>query len=84
MSEAGGRAGAGYPKLPVAGDDAAAKELKARTLTALNNAHPQWLADAHAALNAAVATANGWASASLRDWIRSSPNVFIAFPFGLS
>ena len=24
-----------------------------------------------------------WASASLRDWIRSSPNVFMASPFGL-
>ena len=49
-----------YPKRPVPCDAAAAKELKARTLTALYNARPQWLADAHAALNAAVAAAYGW------------------------
>ncbi|MDE0178274.1 MAG: hypothetical protein OXP36_06720 [Gammaproteobacteria bacterium] len=50
----------GYPKRPVARDEAAAKELKARTLTNLYNARPQWLADAHAALDAAVAAAYGW------------------------
>ena len=50
----------GYPKRPVARDDAAAKELKKRTLTNLYNARPQWLADAHAALDAAVASAYGW------------------------
>ena len=50
----------GYPKRPVARDEAAAKELKARTLTNFYNARPQWLADAHAALDAAVATAYGW------------------------
>ena len=50
----------GYPKRPVARDDAAAKELKRRTLTNLYNARPQWLADAHAALDAAVAAAYGW------------------------
>ena len=50
----------GYPKRPVARDAAAAKELKARTLTALYNARPQWLADAHAALDDAVAAAYGW------------------------
>ena len=38
----------------------AAKALKARTLTNLYNARPQWLADAHAALDAAVAVAYGW------------------------
>ena len=43
----------GYPKRPVARDEAAAKELKARTLTNLYNARPQWLADAHATLDAA-------------------------------
>ena len=52
----------GYPKRPVARDDAAAKELKARTLTNLYNARPQWLADAHMALDAAVAAAYGWAA----------------------
>ena len=49
-----------YPKRPVPRDDAAAKELKKRTLTNLYNARPQWLADAHAALDAAVAAAYGW------------------------
>ena len=50
----------GYPKRPVARDDAAAKELRARTLTNLYNARPKWLADAYAALDAAVAAAYGW------------------------
>ena len=50
----------GYPKRPVPRDEAAAKELKKRTLTNLYNARPQWLADAHAALDAAVAAAYGW------------------------
>ena len=34
--------------------------LKKRTLTNLYNARPQWLDDAHAALDAAVASAYGW------------------------
>ena len=51
---------AGYPRRPVARDAAAAKALRARTLTSLYNARPQWLADAHDGLNAAVATAYGW------------------------
>ena len=50
----------GYPKRPVARDESVAKALKARTLTNLYNARPQWLADAHAALDAAVAAAYGW------------------------
>ena len=50
----------GYPTRPVARDDKAAKELKKRTLTNLYNARPQWLADAHAALDAVVAAAYGW------------------------
>ena len=50
----------GYPKRPVPRDEAAAKELKKRTLTNLYNARPQWLADAHAALDASVAAAYGW------------------------
>ena len=33
----------GYPKRPVARDEAAAKALKKRTLTNLYNARPQWL-----------------------------------------
>ena len=51
---------AGYPKRAVARDEKAAKALKARTRTNLYNARPQWLADAHAALDAAVAAAYGW------------------------
>ena len=50
----------GYPKRPVARDAEAAKALKARTLTNLYNERPRWLADTHAALDAAVAAAYGW------------------------
>lgn len=50
----------GYPKRPVPRADAAAEALKKRTLTNLYNARPQWLDDAHAALDAAVASAYGW------------------------
>ncbi len=50
----------GYPKRPVPRDDQAAKDLKQRTLTNLYNARPQWLADAHEALDEAVAAAYGW------------------------
>ena len=50
----------GYPKRPVPRNQAAAKALKKRTLTYLYNARPQWLADAHAALDAVVAAAYGW------------------------
>ena len=50
----------GYPQRPVPRDDAAVTALKTRTLTSLYNASPQWLVDAHAALDAAVATAYGW------------------------
>ena len=49
-----------YPKRPVPRDEDAAKALRQRTLTNLYNARPQWLADAHAALDAAVADAYGW------------------------
>ena len=50
----------GYPKRPVPRDEDAANTLKKRTLTNLYNARPQWLADAHAALDAAVAAAYVW------------------------
>ena len=56
----------GYPKRPVPRDEAAARELRKRTLTNLYNARPQWLADAHEALDAAVAAAYGW-SADISD-----------------
>ena len=57
----------GYPKRPVARNEEAAKELKARTLTNLYNARPQWLADAHATLDAAVAAAYGWEAGISED-----------------
>ena len=47
----------GYPRRPVPHDEVAEKALKKRTLTNLYNARPQWLDDAHAALDAAVAAA---------------------------
>ena len=40
-------------------------ELKKRTLTNLYNQRPAWLADAHDALDAAVAGAYGWADYSV-------------------
>ena len=36
------------------------RPLRKRTLTNLYNARPQWLVDAHAALDVAVAAAYGW------------------------
>ena len=50
----------GYPPRPAPRDAAAARVLAGRTLTALYNARPRWLAHAHAALDAAVAAAYGW------------------------
>ena len=61
----------GYPKRPVARDEAVEQALKKRTLTNLYNARPQWLADTHAALDAAVAAAYGWpAGISVEDALR--------------
>ena len=61
----------GYPKRPVPRNEEAAKALKKRTLTQLYNDRPQWLADAHAALDAAVAAAYGWpADISKDDFLR--------------
>ena len=42
------------------------RAFRERTLTNLYNARPQWLADAHEALDAAVAAAYGW-SADISD-----------------
>ena len=50
----------GYPKRPVDRDEGTARHLKTRTLTNLYNERPQWLDDAHQALDAAVAAAYGW------------------------
>jgi len=51
---------AGYPDRILPVDEAAAKELKKRTLTNLYNARPAWLDSLHRRLDAAVATAYGW------------------------
>jgi len=48
-----------YPRLAPK-DEAAAKELKGRTLTALYNERPAWLDFAHQKLDAAVSAAYGW------------------------
>ena len=50
----------GYPDRILPKDEKAVEELKKRTLTNLYNARPQWLADAHRDLDAAVAVAYGW------------------------
>ena len=52
----------GYPRRAVPRDKKAATAIKKRTLTNLYNARPQWLADAHAQLDVAVAAAYGWPS----------------------
>ena len=50
----------GYPRRPVSRNETVVKELKKRMLTNLCNTRPQWLADAHATLDTAVAGAYGW------------------------
>ena len=60
----------GYPKRPVPRNETAAKALKKRTLTNLYNARPQWLADAHAELDSAVADAYGWRADITDDDVR--------------
>ena len=50
----------GYPPRPVPRGEKAAAALKKRTLTNLYNVRPQWLVDAHAQLDDAVAAAYGW------------------------
>jgi type II restriction/modification system DNA methylase subunit YeeA len=50
----------GYPDRILPKNEEAAAILKKRTLTNLYNTRPQWLADAHRDLDAAVATAYGW------------------------
>ena len=54
----------GYPDRILPRDEAAAAELKKRTLTNLYNARPAWLGNAHKALDTAVAEAYGWGD----DW----------------
>jgi type II restriction/modification system DNA methylase subunit YeeA len=55
---------AGYPDRILPVSEAAAMELKNRTLTKLYNARPAWLDNAHKALDEAVAEAYGWGD----DW----------------
>ncbi len=50
----------GYPDRILPKDEAAAQQLKKRTLTNLYNARPAWLDHAHRALDEAVADAYGW------------------------
>jgi type II restriction/modification system DNA methylase subunit YeeA len=50
----------GYPDRILPVGEKAAKELKKRTLTNLYNERPQWLVNAHKALDEAVAAAYGW------------------------
>ncbi len=71
----------GYPDRLIPVDDAAAKELRRRTLTNLYNARPAWLAHAHAALDATVADAYGWADA----WAEGmDDDAILARPFALN
>lgn len=50
----------GYPDRILPKDEGAAAILAKRTLTNLYNQRPQWLADAHDAIDRAVAAAYGW------------------------
>lgn len=50
----------GYPDRILPVSEKAAKELKKRTLTNLYNERPQWLVNAHKALDEAVAAAYSW------------------------
>jgi hypothetical protein len=49
-----------YPNRILPKDTEAAVKLRERTLTNLYNLRPQWLADVHRDLDAAVAAAYGW------------------------
>ena len=50
----------GYPDRLLPRDEAAAEELKKRTLTNLYNQRPAWLDNLHRELDEAVAAAYGW------------------------
>jgi type II restriction/modification system DNA methylase subunit YeeA len=69
----------GYPDRILPKNEKAAAELKKRTLTNLYNARPQWLADAHRDLDAAVAAAYGWpADISEQDALAKVLNLNLA------
>ncbi len=53
---------AGFPDRPIPRGKRAEAELRKRTLTRLYNKRPQWLINAHAALDDAVAAAYGWST----------------------
>jgi type II restriction/modification system DNA methylase subunit YeeA len=57
----------GYPDRILPKNETAGLELKKRTLTNLYNQRPQWLADAHHDLDAAVAAAYGWPADILEE-----------------
>jgi type II restriction/modification system DNA methylase subunit YeeA len=61
----------GFPDRIFPVDDAAAVELKKRTLTNLYSQRPAWLDNVHKALDAAVAAAYGWTSDLSDDEILS-------------
>ncbi|MBO81638.1 MAG: SAM-dependent methyltransferase [Citromicrobium sp.] len=82
----------GYPDRILPKDDAAAKELKKRTLTNLYNARPAWLDHAHRALDEAVANAYGWGDLfkdkaspdALPEWIDGAEDEILARLFRLN
>jgi hypothetical protein len=57
----------GFPDRQMPVNDDATRALARRTLTSLYNERPDWLVEAHRALDAAVATAYGWPSDILVD-----------------
>ena len=70
-----------YPPRPVPLDQDASAQLKRRTLTILYNSRPQWLTDAHAALDAAVASAYGWpADIAVDDALRELLSLNLSRP----
>ena len=67
---------AGYPERAVPTATAPLRELGRRTLTNLYNERPQWLIDAHADLDSAVAEAYGYeANISDRNALKDLLNV---------
>nr|WP_269060118.1 DNA methyltransferase [Citromicrobium bathyomarinum] len=82
----------GYPDRILPKDEAAAKELKKRTLTNLYNARPTWLDNAHRALDVAVADAYGWGNLfknkaspdALPEWIDGAEDEILARLFRLN
>ena len=82
----------GYPDRILPKDDAAAKELKKRTLTNLYNARPAWLDHAHRTLDEAVANAYCWGDlfkekaspTALPEWIDGAEDEILARLFRLN